>query len=356
MAHDIYHLLRERLDRYSHGFAATESGIEIKILERFFTVEEAHMYLHLSDKLQSTVEIAEKSGLPIEKASDLLHQMTEKGLTFPKFSKKPDAPCYFAAAPWSHGIWEHNARFLDRGTSEMILDYFRQGVFTRGPNPIRSIPVNSSIQANQKIAPFDNVKSIILSKNLISVTPCACHDAHSAAGYRCDRDREVCIWFDFYAEYYIAQKKARRISADEAMALLIKTEKAGLVHQMANSLSPDSICNCCPECCLGMKFLKKMRKPAKATVTNFQARIYSEMCSGCGTCMDRCPVNAVTVNRDAVAEINPDRCIGCGLCVSTCPEGALSLRQKPEEAYWIPPLSAPVMRPSKEIEDSITSG
>jgi electron transport complex protein RnfB len=39
------------------------------------------------------------------------------------------------------------------------------------------------------------------------------------------------------------------------------------------------------------------------------------------------------------AEINPDRCIGCGLCVTTCPSGALSLKQKPEAQFRVPPAT-----------------
>jgi Fe-S-cluster-containing hydrogenase component 2 len=49
-----------------------------------------------------------------------------------------------------------------------------------------------------------------------------------------------------------------------------------------------------------------------------------EKCTGCGTCADVCPVEAITVT-DGKAEVNEDECVDCGTCVEECPEGALSL-------------------------------
>ena len=49
-----------------------------------------------------------------------------------------------------------------------------------------------------------------------------------------------------------------------------------------------------------------------------------EKCTGCGTCADVCPVEAITVT-DGKAEVNEDECVDCGTCVEEYPEGALSL-------------------------------
>ena len=51
--------------------------------------------------------------------------------------------------------------------------------------------------------------------------------------------------------------------------------------------------------------------------------IDKEKCTGCGTCVDACPVEALKVNDKAT--VDADTCIDCGTCVDECPEGAISL-------------------------------
>jgi len=43
----LYRKVQEQIDQYSAGFPARESGIEIQILERLFTVKEAEIFLQL---------------------------------------------------------------------------------------------------------------------------------------------------------------------------------------------------------------------------------------------------------------------------------------------------------------------
>ena len=45
---DVYVRLREHLDNLPVGFPKTESGVELRILKRLFTEEEAEMAMHLS--------------------------------------------------------------------------------------------------------------------------------------------------------------------------------------------------------------------------------------------------------------------------------------------------------------------
>ncbi len=53
------------------------------------------------------------------------------------------------------------------------------------------------------------------------------------------------------------------------------------------------------------------------------AIIDKEKCTGCGTCVDTCPAEAITVEDKAV--IDKENCTDCGVCVEGCPEEAISL-------------------------------
>jgi len=54
------------------------------------------------------------------------------------------------------------------------------------------------------------------------------------------------------------------------------------------------------------------------------AKINVELCTGCGTCVDVCPVEAITIEKDK-AVIDADSCVDCGTCVDECPVEAISM-------------------------------
>ncbi len=53
------------------------------------------------------------------------------------------------------------------------------------------------------------------------------------------------------------------------------------------------------------------------------ARVITDECVSCGTCVDECPVEAISEG-DGKYEIDADTCISCGACAGTCPTGVIS--------------------------------
>jgi len=54
------------------------------------------------------------------------------------------------------------------------------------------------------------------------------------------------------------------------------------------------------------------------------AIVDKETCTGCESCVDTCPVEAISM-KDDVAVIDADTCTDCGACVDSCPVEAISL-------------------------------
>lgn len=54
------------------------------------------------------------------------------------------------------------------------------------------------------------------------------------------------------------------------------------------------------------------------------ANVDKDKCSGCGPCVESCPVEAIKIENN-VAVVDADTCIDCGACVDACPSQALSV-------------------------------
>ena len=331
MSSDVYVKLREQLDQYSVGFPATESGVEMKILKKLFTEEEARMLLNMSLMAETPEAVAGRTGRDVESVSALLEQMTGRGLLF-RLNK--DGNMKYAAAAFVVGIYEFQLNRLDRELAEWMEQYLEEAFdlqVTRETAPMRTVPVARSLNVAWPVAPYEDVKLIIRNKEKIAVAKCICRVQKGLLDETCDKPLEVCFSFGSHAQYYIDRGMARWIDQDEAMKILDQSEEAGLVPQPVNAVNPGGMCNCCGDCCGVLISLKKHPKPASMVLTNYYAEVDPERCTACETCLDRCQMDAITIGTEDLAEIDLDRCIGCGLCVTTCPSEALSLRLLPED-------------------------
>ena len=120
MKKNIYRELQKRLDQYSMGFPETESGIEIKILKKLFSEEDAEIFLKISPMLEAAADIAPKIGMSEEKAGEKLEDMTKRGLLF-RLRKHDKA--YYGAIPFVHGLFEFQVKRLDTEMAEMVAPH-----------------------------------------------------------------------------------------------------------------------------------------------------------------------------------------------------------------------------------------
>lgn len=54
------------------------------------------------------------------------------------------------------------------------------------------------------------------------------------------------------------------------------------------------------------------------------AKIDAETCTGCESCLESCPSEAITME-DGKAVINADNCVDCAVCCDECPVEAISM-------------------------------
>ncbi|KKN26189.1 hypothetical protein LCGC14_0877190 [marine sediment metagenome] len=206
------------------------------------------------------------------------------------------------------------------------------------------ISINEKIDIpSETIVLTQEIEKLINKFKDIAVGHCFCRHHKDLLGKPCKHTdmRENCFTFGKSARYTSEQGFARLISNEEALNLLKKSEEAGLVHKAFHphediTKAETSICNCCEDCCATFEMWRDGVIPLTNT-TNYLANIEIEKCTGCGICVQKCPVHAIELNDDDVAERNAEWCIGCGVCAHFCEENAISLLEGMRKVYVPPP-------------------
>lgn len=339
---DIYRKLQQHLDSFPIGYPATESRVEIRILKYLFTPEEAEVATFLDFKPEPLKRIFKKinkvKDISIEELETILDGMMTKGsLNGGKNSQTGEK--LYADAFLAVGMFEYQ---INRLTKEFLLDFeqymdeaFIYEFKKSGVPQLRTVPIEQAIEHENFVATYDDVRHIINTRKPISVAECICRKGKKLLGKGCDKPMETCFQFGTAAYTYIAQGFGREIDKEEALAILEKSEQAGLVLQPGNSQKAGWVCCCCGCCCEVLTSAKKLAVPSDLYSTNHISTVDADACVGCGTCVERCPMEALSLNDESKSEVNKDRCIGCGVCVPTCPENAIHLAKRDQEK--VPP-------------------
>ena len=336
----IYRELQQHLDKQAVAFPAAQSGAEIKILKRLFTPEEARLAMHLSYKPRSVQQIYETvkaSGMSIHKMVDMLDTMTKNG-AIEHFER--EGTRYFFNIPFIVGMYERQVYKL---TPESIAEFesyiydlsFGLGYLSTGMSQMRTIPVEKSLPFDRHIATYDNlVETIRKSDGPFVINECLCRKVASMKGKTCQKTHrlETCLYLNNWARNCVKYGMGREISKAEALEITRQNEADGLVIEPTNTQKIEAACACCGCCCGQLGTLKMLPKPIDIWLTNYYAAIDDENCTGCGDCVKRCQVNALSIRASlGIAAINPDRCIGCGVCITSCELEAIRLHKKERE-------------------------
>jgi UDP-glucose 4-epimerase len=86
-----------------------------------------------------------------------------------------------------------------------------------------------------------------------------------------------------------------------------------------------TICHCCDCCCYFKLYRLLPQEAAKGLqkLEGLEIRVEAEKCDGCGICVERCFIQAMTL-KEGKAVIG-ETCRGCGRCASVCPKQAVRI-------------------------------
>jgi NAD-dependent dihydropyrimidine dehydrogenase PreA subunit len=338
---NVYRRLQEHIDRMPVPYPATESGVELRLLEHLFTPEEAEMALHLSAIPEPVAKIfrrAKRSGISLEELEAALESMAKKGAIVK--AERQGQPAY-SKAQLAIGMFEFQAGRISKEYHSDFREYLDEGfaaaLLGSPTSQMRTIPINEEVLPDRRVGTYDGARDIVMkSKGPFAVMPCVCRDGMDQEGEPCQQTeiRETCLLLGHNPDGIFGDGVAREVSREEMLGFLERANEVGMVLQPENTQDPKYICCCCGCCCAVLSTTKKLPRPAEYFQANYTAEIDPELCTECRNCSDRCEMEAIAFS-DGPSAVDPLRCIGCGLCIPTCPDSAILLHEK--EDAKVPP-------------------
>jgi electron transport complex protein RnfB len=336
LTEDVYRKLARKLDAIPNGFPQTESGVELKLLAKMYTVEEAALASEMRLTPETPEVIAQRTGRDPVATKSLLKIMVERGLIR---GKREGEKRKFGLMPFVVGVYESQLERFDEEEALLFEEYyetFAKEVLSMTPSLHVVIPVEKSIPFEVQVFPYEQASQLLERSKSFGVRKCICRVQRSLVGKPCKHSVENCLVFAPFEGAFQGASDIRVLTKDEAFKILRETEEEGLIHSSANVREGQTyICNCCTCCCGIMRGISQFGIENSVAKSDFFAAVNPELCTGCGTCSKRCQFGAPMLTDD-VSHVNQKRCVGCGLCVVSCPSQALSLVRKPEIEKHIP--------------------
>jgi electron transport complex protein RnfB len=340
MPDEVYRALAKRLDEIPNGFAATESGVELRLLAKLFEPAEAKLATVMRLTPERADQIGARIGVDGREAHDGLLTMGKKGLIR---TSRGDDVTLFGLMPFVVGIYEDQLLRMDEEMATLFEQYFQEtggGSMTHGePSVHRIIPVETSVPVDVEILPYERASELVEGSRSWGVRECVCRVQQKKVGKGCDSTLENCVVFAPVPGAFDESESTRAIAKDDALRILREAAEEGLVHSTCNYQNQIYyVCNCCPCCCGILRGVTEFEVPTAVARSDFRIVVDGDACTGCGACLERCHFGALSVS-DEVCAADYDRCLGCGACAPACPVDALALERREEGDVPRPPAN-----------------
>lgn len=302
-----YVALRNRLNRMSEGLANDPLENSYEIIMRLWTPEEAQQFVDCPNQVWFT-------------AFDYVKKQREKG---------------------------EDISFVTGGISGS--DYG-----TGSKYPILHVcPVSADVVEGGVISPYRDWRLIIENNTSFGIGECICRKAALTRGdaemdgfkrdhvWKEGADGEgfidTCMVFGQYADCFIEQGLAERVTKEQMIANIECAIEDGFVPDMYWAQHPEIMCLCRSDMCDVLTSYRRVHGMTdnRDRVTAYDLKYDKDACIKCGVCIDRCPMKAVGFGDDGYCVMDT-ACVACGQCALKCPASARILVEKTEVINELP--------------------
>jgi len=361
MAHltvrSAYKKLSDRINLYPQGAPPAEALY--RILQLLFSEVEAALVAQLPIKPFTAKKAARLWRKSEGEAQKVLDTLAGRGVLVDALPE--NGPAVYCLPPPMAGFFEFSLMRLRSDIDQKLLaelfyqylnveEEFIKQLFCYGETQLGRVFVHETALSTENslhVLDYERAAEIVKTASHIGVGICYCRHKMEHVGRACAAEQGICLTFNNTAASLTRHGIARRIDVAEGLDLLQKAQTQRLVQFGENvRQSVNFICNCCGCCCEAMIAARRFGFLHPVHTSNFIAVIDETSCSGCGKCVEACPVEAlglVTANdpklpKRKVARLNKDLCLGCAVCVAACPQKSIALDSRPQRV--ITPLNS----------------
>ena len=335
-----YEQLADELNRIPNGFPRTQSGVELKLLAKLFSQEDAALASTLSMEPKSLKDIAEQNSLSEPEAKQRLIGMVKRGLI--DIKREEGLGFTFHLIPFVVGFYERQNAKIDKEFAELFEQYYHESfhrTMLSEPSVHRIIPLEKAIPVDIDVMPYEKASTYLDQAQSWGVLDCICRVQKRLIGQGCEHSVRNCLVFSPKPNAFVRSEEIETLTREEALKVLADADREGLVHSVNNAQSEVYyVCNCCTCSCGVLRGMVEYGSENSIARSDFFALVEEDKCTGCESCIERCHFNAMTMV-DGICQVDQVACYGCGLCISACETEALSLIQKSPEERTIPPTN-----------------
>jgi len=286
------------------------------VFDRLLSDEQISVALHLKLRVPEYIDVlAKKAGRSVEDTARLADEMVKIGLLVYKPDERGvdrvELPI-FVVGSLEHTIngglkynqYEHHPELAVGFIYHTTQMATQQGFYLPPANfgVHRPVPIGTALKNETRVESWENLEKLIeeSSKNSFALAECICRKIRKQYGQMGEEpDINWCCLMGDFADSAIRAGKAVRITREEFMDRLREADKRGFVHNVSNHDGPspiEYICNCDYETCLSIR-ASSYTGATNMQKSNFVATVDAEKCVACGSCVEKCPGNALKLGR-----------------------------------------------------------
>jgi electron transport complex protein RnfB len=247
-----YERLADALGALPSGFPETPSRVELRLLEKAFTEEEAELAGRMSREYETVEGLALRAGMSEARTGALLQQLLPRALVRKQVIEGQER---YRLGPFIVGWYEATMLGPMRGDLEfarLFEQYMREGggerILSPRPGVMGVVPVRGSVK-KELLQPYDDIDAHFARHERFGLIDCVCRLDRNLMGSRCSKPVKRCGFVGLPPQATLSEYVLDR---EQALALFTELEESGHVHTgfygfILGAETPQFVgcCNCC---------------------------------------------------------------------------------------------------------------